>query len=427
MSAAPRASRSAAQGAANAAPGAANAAPGAYEGLRVLDFTHVVAGPLCTRMLADHGADVVKVERPGGDMMRHLPVQIGPDLNTHFAQYNCGKRSIALDLRSEQARELVLALCDSADVVVENFKPGTMERLGIGIEAMRKRNPRLVACSISTFGAVGPYASISGYGFIAEAYSGLMYLNGDADDPPSFFGTALADMATGAHAFAAIGAALYRRSVSGTGTHIDISSFDVLVTMIDHAIPLHNLTEGRMRFGKYGTRHPIIVPNGVTQAGDGRYVVYGVTTDAQFQLLCELMGSPALAKDPRYATAAARVQAHEEVYDAVDAWAATVADAEEIVTLLSDAGIAAARVREYTEIATDEHLVSRGTLAPVPFDGRGDVLMPSAPHPMSGLWVAPRGQAPLLGEHTHEVLVGELGLSEQRFGALVADGAILAR
>lgn len=398
--------------------------PGAYEGLRVIDLTHVVAGPLCTRMLADHGADVVKLERPQGDMMRHLPVQIGPELNTHFAQYNCGKRSVALDMRANGASELVLGLCESADVVVENFKPGTMDRLGISVERLRERNPRLVVCSISTFGAVGPYASLSGYGYVAEAYSGLMCLNGDGDDPPSFFGTALADMTTGVHAFGAIGAALFRRSVSGEGTHIDISSFDALVTMIDHAIPLHNLTEGRQRFGKYGTRHPIIVPNGVTRAGDGAYVVYGVTTDAQFQRLCELMDSPEMAENPRYSTAAARLDTREEVYDAVDAWAETVATADELVELLKGAGAVAARVREYTEIAEDEHLVLRGTLAPVDFRGIGEVLMPSAPHRMSGLRVAPQGEAPRLGEHTREVLVDELGLSEQRFRELLAGGTI---
>lgn len=399
--------------------------PGAYSGLRVIDFTHVVAGPMCTRLLADHGADVVKLERPQGDMMRHLPVRIGPDLNTHFAQYNCGKRSVALDLRSPDARELVFELCDGADVVVENFKPGTMERLGLGVDVLRERNQRLVVCSISTFGAVGPYAEISGFGFLAEAYSGLMYLNGDGDDPPSFFGTALADMTAAVHAFGAIGAALYRRSVSGVGTYIDLSSFDALVTMIDHAIPMYNLTNGESRFGRYGTRHPIVVPNGVARAGDGRYVVYGVTTDALFASLCELMGRPELASDPRYATAVARVENREEVYDIVDEWAATVASADELVEMLGAVAIVSARVREYTEIVADEHLVSRGTLAPVSFSGIGEVLMPAAPHPMEGLRVAPQGEAPRLGEHTREVLVGELGVSDARFEELLGDGAVV--
>lgn len=398
--------------------------PGAYTGLRVLDFTHVVAGPLCTRLLADHGADVVKIERLEGDMMRHLPVSIGPGVNTHFAQYNCGKRSVALDLRAQDARALVAELCDRADVVVENFKPGTMERLGLGVEELRARNPRLVVCSISTFGAVGPYAHISGYGFLAEAYSGLMYLNGDDDDPPSFFGTALADMTAGVHAFGAIGAALYRRAVAGTGTHIDLSSFDALVTMIDHAIPLHNLTGGARRFGRYGTRHPIIVPNGVARAGDGLYVVYGVTTDAQFARLAELMGAAEMAADARFRTAAARIENRDAVYAAVDVWAASVDSADRLAELLNSIGVVSARIREYTEIVADEHLVSRGTLAPVEFADRGSVLMPAAPHPMSGLRVAPQGEAPRLGQHTHAVLVGELGLAERSFAELAERGVL---
>jgi crotonobetainyl-CoA:carnitine CoA-transferase CaiB-like acyl-CoA transferase len=403
----------------------AAAAPGAYDGLRVVDFSHVIAGPLCTKLLADHGAEVIKIESLAGDMMRRFPYPIeAPGTTTQFIQYNLGKRSIAMDLRDDEVRELVFELCDKADVVVENFRPGTMARLGLEIDELRRRNPRLIFCSVSTFGAVGPASEISGFGFVAEARSGLMYLNGDAGDKPSAFGTALADMNASLHAFAAIGAALYRRSVSGEGTFIDISSYDALVTMIDHALALHNLTGGERVFGRYGTRHPLIIPNGVTQTADGEYVAYGCAADAQFHALVGLMGKTEWQTDPKYSTGAARVAVQKEVYDAVDDWAATIATADELVAILADAGTTGARIQEYTEAATDEHLIARGTLAPVDVRGVGETLLPSAPHPMSGLSVAPAGDAPGLGEHTRAVLTGELGLSDERIDELLARGVV---
>jgi CoA:oxalate CoA-transferase len=299
-----------------------------------------------------------------------------------------------------------------------------MARLGLDLEELRRRNPRLVACSVSTFGAVGPASKISGFGFVAEARSGLMVLNGDEGDAPSAFGTALADMNASLHAFGAIGAALYRRSVSGEGTIIDISSYDALVTMVDHAIALHNLTGGERKFGKYGTRHPLIVPNGVTRTADGEYVAYGCAADPHFHALARLMGRPEWGTDPGYATGQARIAVQAEIYDAVDEWAATIATADELVELLAEAGTVGARIRDYTEAATDEHLMARGTLAPVDVRGVGETLLPSAPHPMSGLRVAPAGDAPLLGEHTREVLIGELGLSAERVDELLARGVV---
>jgi crotonobetainyl-CoA:carnitine CoA-transferase CaiB-like acyl-CoA transferase len=299
-----------------------------------------------------------------------------------------------------------------------------MARLGIEIDELRRRNPRLVVCSVSTFGAVGPAADISGFGFVAEARSGLMYLNGDAGEKPSAFGTALADMNASLHAFGAIGAALYRRSVSGAGTFVDISSYDALVTMIDHALALHNLTGGERVFGKYGTRHPLIVPNGVTQTADREYVAYGCAADAQFHALARLMGRPEWTTDAAYATGAARVAVQAEIYDAVDEWAATVATADELVALLAEAGTVGARINEYTETATDEHLIARGTLAPVDVRGVGETLLPSAPHPMAGLSAKPAGDAPGLGEHTRAVLTEELGLSDERVDELLARGVV---
>lgn len=396
---------------------------GAYDGLRVVDLTHVIAGPLCTRLLADHGADVIKVEPPRGDIIRRLPFKVGEDSSTQFAQYNCGKRSIALDLKHPDGRDVARRLALGADVVIENFSSGTLARLGLDLADLRAKAPGLVTCSISAFGAWGPYAGKAGYGYVAEAHSGLMHLNGEGDEPPSHFGTALSDMNVATHAFGAIGAALFARSRTGRGTHVDLSAFDCMVTLIDHAIAVHNFTRGERHFDRYGPRHPFIVPQGVTRAGDGRWITYGVVDDETFVRLADAMGKPSLAEDRRYATAEQRIVNREEVYALVDAWAATVPDADELVELLAAHRIPGARVRTHTEVADDPHLVARGTLAPVDFPGFGPVLTQTAPHPMEGLEVAPRGVAPGLGEHSREVLE-ELGVGPAAIDALIAAGAV---
>jgi crotonobetainyl-CoA:carnitine CoA-transferase CaiB-like acyl-CoA transferase len=398
--------------------------PGAYAGLRVLDLSHVIAGPMCTKLLAEHGADVVKVEPPAGDMTRRFPYTYDEGMTTQFAQYNCGKRSIVIDLASEDGPGLILALAERADVLVENFRPGVLERLGLPIALLRERNPRLVACSISTFGQDGELSAKPGYGFVAEAHSGLMALASDATDPPSAFGTALADMVVAVHAFGAIGAALYRRAQTGRGTHVDVASYETMVSTIDHALVLHAFTGGAQRFEGYSRRHPVIVPNGVVAAADGGHVAYGVTNDTQFAALCALMGEPALAEDPRYATGAARTAARDAVYDRVDAWGATVADAETIARLLEEHSIPAARVRGYDEVAEDPQLVQRGVLQPVEIPGQGPVLIPVAPHHLDGATVGIAGPPPRLGQHTHQVLATDLGLDARAIAELVAAGTV---
>jgi crotonobetainyl-CoA:carnitine CoA-transferase CaiB-like acyl-CoA transferase len=399
---------------------------GAYTGLKVLDFSHVVAGPMCTRLLADHGADVIKVESPAGDLLRNVPVEYGPKLTSHFAQYNCGKRSVVLDLKQPSAVELALELCDWADVIVENFSRGTLERLGIDVGALLERRPELIFCSVSTFGNYGPHADKPGFGYVAESYSGLMWLNGDGDEPPSFFGTPLADCNVGVHAFAAIGAALYRRARTGLGTRLDLSSFDALVTMIDAAVVLHTFTGGERSFGRFGTRHTLVVPASIIGTADGEYVTYGAPGDRAFARVAAAMGRPELMDTPYFGSPEGRVEHQDELYDMIEAWAATFATAQSLIDHFAQHGVPAARVRSVAECADDPALVERGTLQPVPVDGRGDVLVPTAPHPMTGARVAPAGPAPRLGEHSREVLRGVLSLDEARIDELISTGAVSA-
>ena len=399
---------------------------GAYAGLKVLDFTHVVAGPMTTRMLADHGAEVVKVESPAGDLLRNVPVEYGPKLTSHFAQYNCGKRSIVLDLKQPDAVQVALELCDWADVIVENFSHGTLDRLGIDVDALLERRPELIFCSVSTFGSYGPHRDKPGFGYVAESYSGLMWLNGDGDEPPSFFGTPLADANVGVHAFAALGAALFRRAQTGLGTRLDLSSFDALVTMIDSAVTLHTFTNGERAFGRFGTRHTLVVPASIIGTQDGEYVTYGAPGDRAFARVAAAMGRPEWMETPHFGSPEGRVANQDELYDAIEAWASEFETAQTLIDHFAAHGVPAARVRTVAECADDPALVERGTLQPVPIEGRGDVLVPTAPHPMTGARVAPAGPPPRLGEHTRDVLRDVLGLGEDRIQDLITSGAARA-
>lgn len=395
---------------------------GPYDGLRVLDLSHVIAGPFATHLLSDLGADVVRIEPRKGDLLRSLPVSYDADLSSAFAQYNCGKRSVCLNLKEPEGREVALQLVAWSDVVVENFSPGTLDRLGLSFAVLQERKADVILCSLSTFGATGPYAEMSGFGAIAEAYSGLMSLTGEEGGPPMHFGTPLADMNSGVHAVAAIGAALYRRRATGSGTHIDISSFDTLFAMIDQAVALGEFTDGRRSFGRYGRSHSMTVPSAIVGTADGQYVTYGCPGDELFASLADAMGRPELAEDERFTTAERRIENQVALYALIDEWASRFETADALVRLLSSHGISAARIRHVDENRRDPHLIERGTLAAVDFGSRGEHLVQAAPYRFTGADVGPQGAAPHVGEHTVPVLRDVLNLDQQHIDRLLAEG-----
>jgi crotonobetainyl-CoA:carnitine CoA-transferase CaiB-like acyl-CoA transferase len=300
---------------------------GGYSGLRVLDLTQVIAGPFCTRLLSDLGADVIRIESREGDIMRKLPIAYGVDGSSAFAQYNCGKRSIGVDLKDPAGLALARRMVEWADVLVENFRPGTLDRLGLGWDEVHALNPRLILCSIGLFGSTGPYSHLSGHGMVAEAYSGLMSLTGDDGGPFTHFGTPLGDMNAGVHALAAIGAALFQRQASGEGSHVDISSFDALFSMIDQAVGQAVFTHGERDYGRYGSKHPQTVPSGVLQAANGESATFSAVGDAAWSVLTRAMGQPELALDSRFVDIESRIANRTELYALIDQWAAGFADA----------------------------------------------------------------------------------------------------
>ncbi|MCW0211924.1 MAG: CoA transferase [Pseudonocardia sp.] len=395
---------------------------GPYSGLRVFDLSHVIAGPFCTRMLADMGADVVRVEQPAGDLMRGLPVQVGDGVSSAYAQYNNGKRSIGVDLKSDTGLDLALRLADWADVVVENFSPGVLGKLGLGWDVLHARDPRTILCSLSTFGAEGPYSHLSGFGLVAEAYSGLMSLTGEEGGPPMHFGTALADVNSAVHALAAIGAALHHRTSTGEGTHVDISAFDSLFAMIDQQPAAGAFTGGEAVHGKYGNRHTTSVPSGVATTADGTHIAYGMSGDVFFERLVTAMDAPELRDD--YDSVAARVENPGPLYDRIEAWAATWPTADALVDHLVAHGLSAARVRGVRENLADPHLIARGTLGPVEFPGHGEVLMQTAPFRFSGLDVRPGKAVGPIAADTGDVLGEVLGLDEAEVDALFEGGVV---
>ena len=393
---------------------------GAFDGIVVADFGHVIAAPYAARMMADHGAEVIKIESFDGDMLRKMEVQYGGDLSSTFAQYNLGKKAIAVNLKDPRGKQIAHDIIAKADVVLQNFSTGTFNRLVGTYEELTKINPTMIMCSISSFGAEGPYADLPGFGFVAEAYSGLMSLASGDDGYPSFFGTALADMNVATHAYGAITTALFRRERTGLGTHIDMSSFDALVVQIDQAMAISAVSNGEKEFPPYSRRHGATVPNSIVRTRDGEHVVYGAPSDDFFRRLCEAMGQPGLTQDPRFNSNANRVTNRSALYDIVEKWAASFETADELVDVLRAQNMACARIRKYTENITDPHLIQRGTLAPVSLDDDRTVYMQTTPHRLQGSPVAPQGPAPHIGEHTADILHA-IGRTETQIAEYFAD------
>jgi crotonobetainyl-CoA:carnitine CoA-transferase CaiB-like acyl-CoA transferase len=400
------------------------ASRGGYSGLRVIDLSQVIAGPFCTRLLSDLGADVIRIESAAGDIMRRLPIAYDTDLSTAFTQYNAGKRSVGINLKDPAGIELVLRLAEQADLVVENFRPGALARLGLGWDVLQTRNPRLLLCSIGLFGSAGPYSQLSGHGMVAEAYSGLMSLTGDDGGPYTHFGTPLADLNAGVHAVAAIGASLFQREATGAGSHVDISSFDALFAMIDQAVGQAVYTGGERDYGRYGSKHPQTVPSGVLVAGNGEAVTFSAVGDAAWGILAQTMGRPELARDPAYADIESRIANRTQLYRLIDDWAVGCESADDLVSTLTAAGLPAARIRSVAENISDPHLIDRGTLAPVDYGDGSQRLVQSAPYVISGATVGPQGPPPHVGQHTNEVLSELLGLTAGELAPLYAAGTI---
>lgn len=372
-------------------------------GIRVLDFTRVLAGPYATALMADLGADIVKVEAPGGDEYRHIgPFRDGE--SALFQTANRGKRSIVLDLRSSADLEVARDLALRADVVVENFRPGVMARLGLDAATLHADNPRLVYASVSGFGQSGPHAARPAYDIIVQAMSGLMHLTGEPDAAPTMVGEAMADVAGGLFAAWGIMVALFDRSRTGRGRVVDLALFDALLSMMPSAGARVLVCDADPV--RSGNRHALSAPFGVYPAGQRHFAV-AVLNDKLFSVFCEVIGQPALRNDPRMANDESR-RAHEPVLaKAIAQWAGNLTAAQ-AVTALSAAGVPASELASARDAWLSDQARARGLVSPVTHPVLGPVGLPEQPVHFSG---SPRGMrraAPGLDEHGAEIRA-ELG------------------
>ncbi|HEX6210491.1 MAG TPA: CoA transferase [Methylomirabilota bacterium] len=389
------------------------------DGIHVLDLSRVIAGPYCAMMLADLGADVVKVERPGrGDDMRYLGTS-KDGMSLGFATINRNKRAIAVDLQHPEGLEIVQALARRADVVLENFVPGVAERLGLGYAALSADNPLLVYASVSGYGQHGPYARRPGYNTIAMGMSGLMALTGQPGDPPTRPGGSISDVAASYIAFGAICAALVQRFRTGRGAHVDVSLLASSVALLPDP-SAHYFASG-MAPRRVGNRNPNVTPAEAFKASDGFINVVILNPD-QYEKFCRALGDEGLIGEPRFATNDARIANHPDFKARVEAALARRTVSEWVERLIG-AGIAAGPIYEFDQVFEDAHLRHMGMVREVEQPGLGTVRMLGFPFAVGGSRPPVRRPAPRLGEHTREVL-GEVGISASEIERLTALGAV---
>jgi crotonobetainyl-CoA:carnitine CoA-transferase CaiB-like acyl-CoA transferase len=396
---------------------------GALSGVRVLDFSHQAAGPWCTTLLGDLGADVVKIEKPGrGDSIRYadrsgrLPPEIG---GLNFQGLNRNKRGITIDIGADAGVALATRLAAKADVVVENFRPGVMDRHRLGYPHLRAVNPRLVYCSITAFGARGPLAQKPGMDLIVQATAGLMGHTGEEGGPPIKSAPPVADINTGIYAAYGICAALFERERSGEGQHVEVAMLDAVLSLFaDNAANV--LTEGT-RFGKFGSGHPDLVPYQAFPASDGYFIV-ACLTNAFYKRLAAALDRDDLLSDPRFATNPSRVQHREQVVGVLseifkqntcDHW----------IALLEAHDIPTCRVNRLEDVLHSEQIAVNGLVVEREDPKRGRVSVLGPPVHLSRTPTTFARLAPAIGEHTEEVL-REYGLDEDEIAQLRAARAV---
>jgi crotonobetainyl-CoA:carnitine CoA-transferase CaiB-like acyl-CoA transferase len=389
------------------------------EGIRVVDLSRVIAGPYCAMLLGDLRADVVKVERPGrGDDLRFLR---GDDrgMSATFAAVNRNKRGIAVDLQHPEGQRVALALCERADVVVENFLPGVAARLGLGYAAINAVNPAVVYASVTGFGQTGPLARRPGYNTIAQGMSGLMALTGPPGTPPNKVGGSVSDLAAALTAFGAVNAALVHRFRTGRGQHLDINLLASTLGLLPDPVAIYHDT--RVRPGREGNRNPNLSPAEAFRTKDGWLNVVLMNPE-QWGRFCEALGDGAMADDPRFRTNADRLANHAAFKARVEAILRQRATAE-WAERFEAAAVAAGPVYEFDEVFEDPQVKHLGLVAELDQPGFGPVRMLAPPFRASVTPPVIRRPAPRLGEHTREVLA-ELGLEDAEIDRLAKAGAI---
>ncbi|MCC6224197.1 MAG: CoA transferase [Thermoleophilia bacterium] len=397
-------------------------------GVAVLSCEVQIAGPYCTMMLGDQGADVVKVEQPGsGDVARSvapiLTSERGEQRSGYFLRFNRNKRSLTLNLKSDAGREVFRELARAADVVVENFRPGLLDELGLGYEELSRENPRLVYASISGFGSTpelaGPYSRRPAYDIVAQAMGGVMQTCGQAGGPPTWAGTALGDVVTGMNAAHAISLALFQRERSGRGQRLDVAMYDTIVALSERALTTFSLTGRVLERG----REPFMSPWGPFRCSDG-WVALVIATERDWERFCQAIERPDLVGREGARSGPERASSMPGwLGEELDAWFLGRTKAEAVETLLA-VGLPVGPVQDAKEIFECEQVAARRLLVDVPDPVLGTVRLVGTPFKLSGGMEPVTLPAPLLGEHTDEILGDTLGYDEERIARLREEGVI---
>ena len=390
--------------------------------LFVVDLSRILSGPVCTMSLADMGAEVIKVEPPplGDDSRQWGPPFVG-GISTYFLSINRNKKSLGLNLKVEEGRRILWKLIERADVLIENFRPGVLDKLGFGYEAVSKSNFRLVYCSISGFGQTGPYRDRPGYDVIAQGESGMMDLTGYPDGPPAKLGGSLADIVAGLYACNGILLALLARHRTGKGQHLDVSLLDGMVSTLTYHAGIY-LSTGRSP-KRMGTRHPSIVPYECFQAKDG-FVNIAVTNQKQWENFCQVLGFPELANDSRFETMKARLANYGDLRPMIDSVISTMTRSD-VMTRMSEVGIPAGPINTVGEILEDPQIHAREMVAELTHPEYGPLRVLGIPIKLSGTPGVVENAPPRFGEHNQKVL-SMLGYGEDEIARLARDGTLRA-
>lgn len=394
----------------------------ALEDVRVLDLSRVLAGPFCTMMLADMGAEVIKVEIPGkGDDTRAFPPFINQE-SVYFMNMNRNKKGITLNLKTEQGREMFKELVKQSDVLIENYRPGTMEKLGLGYEALKELNPRLVYGCVSGFGHTGPYAKRAGYDIVGQAMSGLMSVTGWPDSPATRCGGPMSDVMGGISLCAGVLAALHYARLTGIGQKVDIALVDSLVASLQIINQIY-LATGKVP-ERIGNRYESSYPYDTFPTADGTDIVIGCANQKFFTILCELMGQQALLEDPRFQTNGNRVKNHEALREIVSEWTNSFRS-KDLVDLLLAKGIPSCPIYTIKQVTEDEQIAgAREMFIERDYPNVGKLKVTNTHIKMSETTPGFRTPSPTLGQHNAEIYGSFLGLDEAALSQLSENGII---
>lgn len=390
--------------------------------LRVVELGQLIAGPFCGQLLADFGADVVKIEQPGvGDPMREWGREKAHGKTLWWPLIARNKKSVTCNLRVPEGQAIVRELIAKADILIENFRPGTMERWGLGYEELSAINPRLIMVRVSGYGQTGPYSQRAGYGAIGEAMGGLRYVIGDPSTPPSRAGIAIGDTLAAMHAAFGAVMAVNARHRTGRGQVVDSAIYEAVLNFMESIVIEYDKT-GYIR-ERTGPILPNISPSNVYPTADDQQILIGANQDTVFKRLAKAMGQAELGDDPRYATHGARGQHQKELDDIIARWTATV-NAAELLDLLEESGVPSGRIYRAPEMLEDAHFKARNAIVRLMHPEFGEVAMQNVAPRLSDTPGSVRHCGPELGQHTEEILTGELGYSAEKMATLRTAGII---